>query len=178
MVVSTANCDPHHKGNPSTTISNRRPSRWLWAPRSMSRTAKLVLTRPPASRQTRAATFSSTQPRRPKTPAFAHAARWWPRTSRGGPHRQERGCRGNGSRKRRKKSNRNGWGSMRVSFMEGMATNAAEAVGPACDLSRAAWASSSAGKTVCRRIAESTTQVAFFCQPRLGCAGSNSSSSR
>ena len=28
--------------------------------------------------------------RRPSTPTFAHAARWWPRTSRGRPHRQVR----------------------------------------------------------------------------------------
>ena len=62
-------------------------------PESMSRIARFVLTRPPASRQTRVATFSKTQPRRPKTPAFAHAARWWPRTSRGRPHQQERACR-------------------------------------------------------------------------------------
>ena len=81
------------------------------------------------------------------------------------------------SRNRRKKSSRNGWRSMRVSFMEGMATKAADAIGLACDLSKAAWASSSAGKIVCRRKAESTSQVAFFCQPRLGCAGSTSSSS-
>ena len=44
-------------------------------------------------------------------------------------------------------------------------------------VSKAAWASSSAGKTVCRRKAESTSQVAFFCQPRFGCVGSTSSSS-
>ena len=81
---------PLPTGSPSTTISRRRPSSCTWAPKSMSRTARFVLTRPPASWQTRAATFSRTQPRRPKTPAFAHAARWWPRTSRGRPHRQER----------------------------------------------------------------------------------------
>ena len=51
-----------------------RHHRRTWAPKSMSCTARFVLTRPPASRQTRAATFSRTQPRRPKTPAFAHAA--------------------------------------------------------------------------------------------------------
>ena len=47
-------------------------------------------TRRPASRHARAATFSRTQPRRPRTTAFPHAARWWPRTLRGRPHRQER----------------------------------------------------------------------------------------
>ena len=33
----------------------------------------------------------------PNTPTFGHAARWWPRASRGGPHRQEREVGGRGS---------------------------------------------------------------------------------
>ena len=70
--------------------------------RSMSRTRTFTRTRPPASRHTRAATFSKTQPRRTKTIAVPHAARWWPRTSRGGPHRQERADKGKGNLRRRR----------------------------------------------------------------------------
>ena len=47
-----------------------------------------VLTLPPASRQIRAAAFSRGKPRRPSRPATEHADRWWPRMSKGRPHRQ------------------------------------------------------------------------------------------
>ena len=60
---------PFHSGKPSTATSNLRPSSWLNSWRSMSRTRTFTRTRPPASRHTHAATFSRTQPRRPKTPA-------------------------------------------------------------------------------------------------------------
>ena len=46
-------------------------------------TRTLVVTLPPASRQTRAAVLSSENPRWPNTPANGHAARWWPRESSG-----------------------------------------------------------------------------------------------
>ena len=94
MVVSMANCAPFRKQ--LTTTSNLCPSNWLNSWRSMSHTRTFTRTRPLASRHTRAATFSRTQPRRPKTPAVPHAARWWPRTSRGQPHRQARADRGKG----------------------------------------------------------------------------------
>ena len=42
-----------------------------------------VVTRPPASRQTVAAALSKAHPRPAKTPARAHAARWWPQESSG-----------------------------------------------------------------------------------------------
>ena len=45
-----------------------------------------------------------------------------------------------------RKEVRNGCGSMRVSINEGMAMKAADAIGPAWDLSKAAWSSASAGK--------------------------------
>ena len=108
MVVSMASCAPFHSGKPSTTTSNLRPSSWLNSWRSMSPTRTFTRTRPPASRHTRAATFSRTQPRRPRTPAVPHAARWWPRTSRGRPHRQVRADRGKGSLRRRRSRMRKG----------------------------------------------------------------------
>ena len=53
---------------------------------SKSRIMQFVPTRPPASRQMRAAALSSANPLLPKTPALAHAARRWPNESIGRPH--------------------------------------------------------------------------------------------
>ena len=80
-VVSTASCTPPNKGNPSAITSILLPSRWFSTPKSRSLTRTLVLTRPPPSRQMRAAALSTAKPRRPNTPVVAHADRWWPRTS-------------------------------------------------------------------------------------------------
>ena len=94
-VVSMASCAPRNRGKPSTT-SSLRSSTLLNTGKSRSRTKTFVLTLPPASRQIRAATFSSGNPRRPNTPATGHADRWWPRQSRRRPHRQDRTVRGKG----------------------------------------------------------------------------------
>ena len=74
----------------------------------------LVDTRPPPSLHTCAAARSSANPLAPKTPASAHAARWWPRQSRRRPHRHVREEKGRGRWRRRHNSTRNGCGSMRV----------------------------------------------------------------
>ena len=74
----------------------------------------LVVTRPPPSRQIRAATLSRAHPRFPRTPARAHAARWWPKASRGRPHRQVRTVRGRGCWSRRIKVTRKRWASILV----------------------------------------------------------------
>ena len=95
-VVSMASCAPRNRGKPSTTTSSLRSSTLLNTGKSRSRTKTFVLTLPPASRQIRAATFSSGNPRRPNTPATGHADRWWPRQSSRRPHRQERTVRGKG----------------------------------------------------------------------------------
>ena len=58
-VVSTANWAPPNRGNPSTTTSNLLPPPPCGRSRSRSRKNALVVTRPPASRQMRAATFST-----------------------------------------------------------------------------------------------------------------------
>ena len=68
-----------------TMISSRRPSKWLNASRSRSRTLTLVRTRAPASRQIRAITHSIGHPRWPKIPALKHANRWCPGQSSGRP---------------------------------------------------------------------------------------------
>ena len=74
---------PHGTAVTSATTSNRRSSALSGTPMSRSPTATLTETRPPASRQTRAAALSKANPRRPNTPTFAHAPRWWPRASMG-----------------------------------------------------------------------------------------------
>ena len=74
-VVSMASWAPWNSGNPSATTSMRRLSASRGG-RSMSCTRTWVETRAPASRQTRAAALSNGNPRRPRTPACGHAARW------------------------------------------------------------------------------------------------------
>ena len=68
----------------------------------------------PASRQIRAATFSTANPLLPRTPARAQAAWWWPLASSGRPHRQLRPVKGRGRRRRRMRRIRNKCGSKRV----------------------------------------------------------------
>ena len=62
---------------PSANTSTRRSSKRLGGTMSMSWILTFVVTLAPASRQTRAAADSTAKPRLPKTPATAHAARWW-----------------------------------------------------------------------------------------------------
>ena len=97
---------------------------------SMSRflTMTLVETRPPPSLQTCAAARSSAKPLAPRTPASAHAARWWPRQSRRRPHRQVREEKGNGRWRRRHNRTRNGCGS--IDRDVGKAKNALHESGP------------------------------------------------
>ena len=120
---------------PSTTISNRLASVEL--PPSMSRflTMTFVDTRPPPSLHT--CVRSNANPLAPKTPASAHAARWWPRQSRRWPHRQVREEKGRGSWRRRHNNTRKGCGSIRVDRDVGNATRTLLARGPLCDLHNA-----------------------------------------
>ena len=104
-VVSKATCAPWNS-DPSVTTSRRRASTRSIGNKSKSLTMTFVVTLAPASRHTRAAALSKANPRRPKTPASAQPARWWPRTSRRRPHRQEREEGGRGSQRRRRSSTR------------------------------------------------------------------------
>ena len=76
-----------HGGN--TRLGCAVPGQWTHQ-RAMSRRKALVRTLHPASRHTLAAAFSSGNPPRRNLSTTAHADRWWPRTSRGRPHRQVR----------------------------------------------------------------------------------------
>ena len=99
---------------------------------------------------------SPTQPRQPKNPAFAYAARWWPKTSRG----RHTGRSAVVEVKREPQT-------VQEEKSERLWVNA-NATGPTWDLGNAAWLSASVGKMVCWRKAESTTQVALLCHPCLG----------
>ena len=68
MVVSTANCAPWNRGNPSTTTSTLRLCNRFGAARSMSWILTFVVTRPPASLHTRATADSRANPLRPTPP--------------------------------------------------------------------------------------------------------------
>ena len=96
-------------------------------------TTTFVETRPPPSLQTCAAARSNANPLAPRTPASAHAARWWPRQSRRRPHRQVREKKGSGKWRRRHNKTRNGCGSIHVDRDVGKAMNALHASGPFCD---------------------------------------------
>ena len=89
-MVSMANCAPPKRGSPSTTTSSLRASA-TGTCKSNSLTSMFVVTRPPASLQTRAAADSTANPRLANHPARAHAARWWPNESNWRPHRHKRG---------------------------------------------------------------------------------------
>ena len=62
-VVSRASCAPWNNGNPSATTSKRGASTPSCGTRSKSLTITFVVTRAPASRQTRAAAFPKRMPR-------------------------------------------------------------------------------------------------------------------
>ena len=85
-VVSTANCAPLQRVNPSATTSSLRLSRALKCARSMSLTSTFVVTRAPASRQTCAAAHSNGYPLFPKTPASLHTLRDGGQTYQVGGH--------------------------------------------------------------------------------------------
>ena len=106
-------------------------SNWLTTPKSKSRTKTFVRTLPP---QILAAAVSRGNPLRPRTPATAHADRWWPKTSRRRPHRQTRAVRGSGRRKRWRNNTFKTCGSKRVARLVGKLTNGAEANGPPWDV--------------------------------------------
>ena len=110
-VVSTASWAPWKSCNQSTKISTRRSSMLFGMAMSISWIRMLVVALPPASLHTRAAADSTEKPRLPRTPATAHAARWWPQKSSGRPHRQTRLDEGRGSQRRRRRRMRNVWAS-------------------------------------------------------------------
>ena len=89
---------PPNNGRPSAMISNLRPPRATGTGRSRSRSMTFATLVPP-SRHNRVATLSIANPRRPNTPALAHAARWWPRESRRRPQRHVRTERERGRRR-------------------------------------------------------------------------------
>ena len=158
IVVSIANCAPPWRSNPSAITSKLRPSCTFMASRSKSRTITLVVTRAPASRHTLAAALSSAKPRLTNTPARAQAARWWPKTSMGRPHRQKRRARGSGSRRRWNKRVRNSWESKRTSGCVGT-------VDSATDLTRALSPSARQRRMVLSRKSRSTLEAASCCHP-------------
>ena len=148
IVVSMANCAPLNRGRPSTTTSRRRLSTCLSGRRSISCTLTFTVTRPPASRHTRAAALSRANPRRPKTPATEQAARWWPRESIGRPHRQIDDDRERGCQRRRRSKTRNSCGWNRDSLESGMHVNGIPAMGPCCKRINAWCVTSSLGLMV------------------------------
>ena len=82
-VVSTASCaPPHHNGSPLAITSVLLSSCRSMCSRLRSLSRVLLVTRAPASRQTRAAARSKTTPLPRETPAWAHAARLSPSGSR------------------------------------------------------------------------------------------------
>ena len=92
---------PWNSGKPSATTSIRQASTWSIGSKSKSLTITFVVTIARASRHTRAAALSKAHPRRPRTPASAQRARWW-------PHWQEREDGGRGIQRGRRSSTRKG----------------------------------------------------------------------
>ena len=171
-VVSTASCRPPYRGRPSTTTSSRRASPTWGNSMSKSRSMMLVRTRPPPSLQMRATTLSTAKPLSPNT-ALAHAARWWPRASRGRPHRQLRADKGRGWRRRLKSTTRKRWDSIWVKWHEGVVAKARPAMGPPCERTNASAFSEIWGnKTVSRKDLDTAS-----CHPERCDPGSNSSGS-
>ena len=139
--------------------------------KSRSRTKILVETRAPASRQMRAAD-SSAKPRLPSTPEVEHAARWWPRTSRGRPHRQVRDERGRGRRRRWKRRTRKSTESNRWCMEVGETMKGKPEKGPPCDRKRAHCAGEERGTMEWKKKEFSTLADASNCQPWAGTPGS------
>ena len=86
------------------------------------------------------AAHSKKNPLRPRTPAYAHALRWWPWRSKR-TYRQVREHRGMGNRMRRHNKTRNDCESILHILFTGNAVHVADARGPHCDLWRtwSAW---------------------------------------
>ena len=101
--------------------------------RSKSRSMTFVVTLARASLQIRAAGLSTPHPRRPKTPARYHAARWWSNGSIWRPHRHTRDVRGRTRRKRRRRRILNNWGSNCSRGHVGTHDSGAPVMGPLCD---------------------------------------------
>ena len=118
----------------TTTILQRSGST-----KSRSPIITFVVTRPPAFRHTLTTLLSIARPRPAKTPARAHAARWWPQESNGRPHRQERAVKGRGRPRQRKKTTLNNWGEIFVSLLVGHVDNANPAPSPPWDLTKDIW---------------------------------------
>ena len=137
-MVSMASWTPPQRGSPLAMTSILRSScRWMLSMfKSMSRV--LVVTRAPASRQTRAAAFSSGTPRDRSTPAWAQAERWSPKGSRMRRHRPRRADRGKARRRRLKSRIRKICGWYVVSGPKGIVVNARLACGPDWE-SNKAW---------------------------------------
>ena len=175
-MVSTTSCTPPNRGSPSATTSSLLLSMTLGGLRSISRTKRLVVTLAPPSLQMRAATLSTENPRRPRTPTLEHAARWWPKTSKR-PHRHRREERGRGRRSRLERSTLKRWESTLVSQVDGAAAKGVPARGPLCDRSMAC--SCSARVAMRRPLNCSSVLVdASCCHPDLVPPDSKSSGSR
>ena len=143
--------------------------------RSKSRTNTFVRTQPPASRQIRAVAFSSGKPLLPRTPATAHADRWWPRLSRRRPHRPGCAVKGRGIRRRCRSRILKGWESILKTRSTGKLTKGVEARCPPWDRRSACCGLGSASLMACRRR-DSTARAARDCHPFLGWLGSTSPS--
>ena len=85
---------PKRGRRPSATISNLREDLALG-------TVTFVVTLAP-SRHILAPALSTAKPRRPKTPARVHDARWWLKASKRRPHRHARAPRGSENAERRR----------------------------------------------------------------------------
>ena len=133
----------------------------------MSWTRTLVVTLPPASRQTRVAALSNVNPRRPNTPANGHAARWWARESSGRPHRQVDEDRDKGCQRRRRNNTLSSWGWNVVSGEIGKQVYGRPAIGPCWERRRACSGGASVGQIDSTRKLFSTTSEAFCCHTCL-----------
>ena len=107
----------------------------------------------------------------PELLALAHAARWWPKTSRERPQQ-----RGRGRRRRRSKRTRKRCASIRFRKLGGVVENATPARGPLCDLNNACSWSAKRGINLPLKW-RSMRDAASCCQPCRTPPGSKSSGS-
>ena len=173
IVVSMVSCAPPCSGGPSATTSLRLSIR-CGGQRSKSWTMTFVRMRAPASRHTRAAALSSGNPLLPRTPAAAQAAGWWPRLSRGQPHRQLRMDRGRRRWMRRSSNTWKGWGSKVVALVVGNATIGVDENGPDWDLNNALFSTGREGINTFSRKSSCKLSAASFCQPKRNWVPSSS----
>ena len=162
-------CDGHACPNitvaaGTTVSSNGRPTWCLlasWAPPKRGNPSATVLSR----RESVHGTGRSRSRRKILTPALGQAARWWPKTSSGRPHRQVREDRGRGSHRRRKSNTRKSWAGNRNKSSVGMALNACPAMGPDWEKRAACSVGVKRGVTVEALNCFSTALEAKNCQP-------------